>query len=519
MPQGARAGARPGSSPGGGSGNPQEANPQDAAASQTASQATEPSFDAEHSVDLPGAKGTHKKGLILTTLQGHSGQAKIVRYDFQQLLKIGPFMTCFMQGTVFNLEKSIFLHILVYSVLFAIAAIYTLVQASSPTFDAVFSMTDNLQRFCPFLFGMFVSVMLNRWWTMRTDGIGNVADHIINVSCFLISNGARKLPKKEDWELFIAVHAKVVKYGIASLTCIAQECRGNTGLSGVLSMGLITEHEKGLLESPIQEKAASTVLWCWMGTLSAELMEMVSLPPPNVNMLYNEIRLGIQGIQTLHHFLDTQMPFPYVHMITLLVNLHNMLVAAVAGLKFGIALERNSLGDCAAQIIQVLVVPTLYMGLLQVTNLLSNPMGEDIIDFPILEYQLEVSESCSTMLKNGRFLYEKRWVEGLSPLPNANPIKELPVRGTVPGGPPAPVAPKPKEAAAPAPQAPAPAPAPPLPPTDIRVVEVDPACIAEPLERVKQQLRQLQQTVAGCASLFSAGAAPTIQYPAGVGQR
>merc|ERR1719313_1779109 len=106
-----------------------------------------------------------------------------------------------------------------------------------------------------------------------------------------------------------------------------------------------------------------------------------------MNMLYMDLRMGMEGIHTLHQYLFTQMPFPYVHMITLLVNIHNLVVAFVGGLTCGVRLHSKDGFGAMAQLLQVLIVPSLYQGLMLVCRLLSDPMGDDIIDFPIMDFQ------------------------------------------------------------------------------------------------------------------------------------
>merc|ERR1719408_411424 len=105
---------------------------------------------------------------------------------------------------------------------------------------------------------------------------------------------------------------------------VAKESRGKGGqLDDLVHLSFLTEYEKELLEDSHRRKDShshyrATVLWCWMSTLSAEMMEMIKLPPPNSNMLYTDLRAGIDGVHTLRHYLMTQLPFPYVHMITML---------------------------------------------------------------------------------------------------------------------------------------------------------------------------------------------------------
>jgi len=252
-----------------------------------------------------------------------------------------------------------------------------------------------------------------------------------NLSCFLTANAVRRLPNPEDWKLFKTVHLRIVRYGLASLSCIAKESRGSTAsLDDLVKLGLLTEEEKVLMES-VNPYSRAEALWCWISALSAELMEMVKLPPPNMNMLYTHIRNGIKGVHTIHQYLLTQLPFPYVHMITLLVNVHNSVVAIVAGLKFAIALRGDRWVECALEILQLLIVPTMYQGLLQICMFLSDPFGEDIIDFPILEYIVEVSEASKAMETTSRAMYAERWRTQASPLPNASLINKLPPPATV----------------------------------------------------------------------------------------
>lgn len=376
-------------------------------------------------------------GRVHTTITGFSGKVKIIRYNFGKLINIGPFLTLLMKGTVFNLDKTLWINMAKYLLICGAAAIFLIFLGPDIEVFERESMPDiqraseNLQRFCPFLFGLFVSLSLGRWWIMRSDGVGAIADYMVNLSCFLTANAVRRLPNEEDWKLYKLVHARIVRYGMASLSCIAKESRGSTAsLDDLVNLNLLTEEEKVLMES-VDPYARAEALWCWISALSSELMEMVKLPAPNMNMLYTHIRNGIKGVHVIHQYLLTQLPFPYVHMITLLVNVHNSVVAIVAGLKFAIALQGGRWVECALQIVQLLIVPTMYQGLLQICMFLSDPFGEDIIDFPILEYIVEVSEASAAMAKTSRAMYVERWRQRSSPLPNASLIKKLPQPATV----------------------------------------------------------------------------------------
>merc|ERR1712125_42199 len=102
----------------------------------------------------------------------------------------------------------------------------------------------------------------------------------------------------------------------------------------------------------------------------------------------------------------------------------NLVMGFVAGLKCGAAMRNGQYAVCLSEVFQGMMVPLLYQGLLQVTVFVSDPLGEDIIDFPIVEYQLEMSESCLSQLGTRR-LHKLRVKEGQSPLPNAQIMHSL----------------------------------------------------------------------------------------------
>ena len=46
--------------------------------------------------------------------------------------------------------------------------------------------------------------------------------------------------------------------------------------------------------------------WCWMSAVGGEIMEMMKIPAPNHNMLYQEIRMGLLGIHAVHDYVRSQ---------------------------------------------------------------------------------------------------------------------------------------------------------------------------------------------------------------------
>ena len=68
-----------------------------------------------------------------------------------------------------------------------------------------------------------------------------------------------------------------------------------------------------------------------------------------------------------NRYLHTQLPYAYVHLITLLVNLNNVIVSVKCGLIFGKARAENDIQEMINQSAMVLLVPILYHGLLSIS--------------------------------------------------------------------------------------------------------------------------------------------------------
>lgn len=380
-----------------------------------------------------------KQGFLTTKHQGSAGNFKITHYDFNKLVRVSALATVLCKGTVFNLDSAIHFAMLAYTLVFAMAwsGLYMLGDPERfevQSLPVILEISYDLQRFCPFVFGLFTSIMLQRWWAMRTDALGAIGDHCINVSGILASVAARVLVSTDDWEAFKLYHGRVVKYGLASMSCIVMESRRIDAMKGcdettheahrlekLTQLGLLTEFERSLLE---KSNCTATCLWSWIQALSVEALEAMKVPPPNVNMLYQEVRHGMAGIHHAHQYLSSQMPFPYVHMITLLVNVNSLVICVVAGVQCAVGSSRGEIAVCVCNFIKIYMLPVLFQALLQICVFLSDPFGDDIIDFPIRQFQKDVSQACEDHLFL-RDLYENRWLNKESLPPKLTFMKEL----------------------------------------------------------------------------------------------
>jgi len=198
------------------------------------------------------------------------------------------------------------------------------------------------------------------------------------------------------------LHDQVLKWGLASVSLIVSACRGNDSLEGLGPKGdnLFTEEELRVFED-VPVRARPVVLWCWILMLVAKLSDELCIAPGKYRDVAMECVAARNGISLIWTYLRTQLPFAYVHLVTFLVNLNNLVVSVKCGMVLGMAIQAHSWSQCVNQILFLFIVPPLYQGLLGISHVIHDPFGEDLLDFPVMAFQEYTNESAVTVTGAG----------------------------------------------------------------------------------------------------------------------
>merc|ERR550532_3631946 len=93
------------------------------------------------------------------------------------------------------------------------------------------------------------------------------------------------------------------------------------------------------------------------------------------------------GIANMNTYLDTQLPFAYVHFVTLIVNAQNVMMAVKSGVLFAKAVASLNIIVMVQQVAGTLIIVFFYQSLLGITYMIMDPFGDDVLDFPIKAYK------------------------------------------------------------------------------------------------------------------------------------
>merc|ERR1719440_490716 len=83
--------------------------------------------------------------------------------------------------------------------------------------------------------------------------------------------------------------------------------------------------------SALPYKAQAAIMWTWIMLLASKVMEDQAISPSKQRDITAEIIKARNAIEKIITYLQTQLPFAYVHLVTLLVNLNNIINALKCG--------------------------------------------------------------------------------------------------------------------------------------------------------------------------------------------
>jgi len=353
----------------------------------------------------PAIPGLHRfsnfrqEELGFTTLAyGHAGKAKVLQYDLGALVRKGAFHSVFTtKASIFTMDSSLAKSQILYMFWFTLlgaASYFFMPDDDLRGMQELEKFTNYWNVFIPFILGLYISLNISRWWTLRTEGIGQVLDAAQNVC--LLMNG---IFPGVGWG---GVHDQVLKYSLASVSLIVNACRGNEDVQSLGPEGddLFTLEEMEIIDT-VPYRARPVLMWTWILMLLSKVCEDYNINAGKYRDIASECKKARNGISIIWSYLRTQLPFAYVHLVTFMVNLNNFFVAIKCGILFALAVKQNEPSRALNQFFFVCIVPPLYQGLLTISFVIHDPFGEDLLDFPVMAFQEYMNEASVTMSTMG----------------------------------------------------------------------------------------------------------------------
>jgi predicted membrane chloride channel (bestrophin family) len=346
------------------------------------------------------------EGLVMKQGGGHGRAEKLLHYDVDQVTSWSALY--YLSGTAVGASQiwvtCAGYWILAVAVVFAARAIpfgeyHVNVHEGM---ERLTSLTNFLAALIGFMLGLFVSILIARWWNCRIDCLENLFAALSDVQLFL---AVRLDHSKED----VAVKETCLRYSLLVHRLVYYEIRSldeDEYLRYMEHVGLLEADETPLLRD--RPAKASTVI-VWIGKLYTSLGLARAWQPVDMLHLDEQLSRARNAIGQVSAYTDTQLPFQYVHLLSFVVISCNLILVLDVGLSLGTSLKPGSSPDpvfVALEIFRVLVQPLAYHAFLRLGSELSNPFGFDFNDFPMYAHHCMLRREGLAISKAGEQLPE-----------------------------------------------------------------------------------------------------------------
>eukprot|EP00421_Protoceratium_reticulatum_P022141 CAMPEP_0168380066 /NCGR_PEP_ID=MMETSP0228-20121227/12167_1 /TAXON_ID=133427 /ORGANISM="Protoceratium reticulatum, Strain CCCM 535 (=CCMP 1889)" /LENGTH=395 /DNA_ID=CAMNT_0008393117 /DNA_START=24 /DNA_END=1208 /DNA_ORIENTATION=- len=338
------------------------------------------------------------RNFVTTTTVGRNGNSKILRYDVKRLVRFSAVLTSLSKGTVFTMDSTSVCNVLFVCVIAAGVCWFALhYYGGDPHFlsaahvGSIEALALQINAFVPFCLALYVSLTLTRWWALRINALGRVFDAFADISMLV----ACELHEKK----WTNVRMQVAKYGFASIELLVQAAREQEDMRSLRKLDLLTPEEIDIIMQKKVLWQRPMVIWAWIMRVCMSAMDHHLSPQPRTSAVMAQCLSARRGLATINTYLDTQLPFAYVHLITLLVNIQNLVFAAKTGLMFAVAIVHNDGFMMVQQGMSCIIVCFIYQALLQISYVILDPFGDDVLDFPIKAYMNYIASTVDAMFE------------------------------------------------------------------------------------------------------------------------
>jgi len=192
------------------------------------------------------------------------------------------------------------------------------------------------------------------------------------------------------------------RYGCASLAFVFM-ARGGTEnkIENLHKRGLLTEAEcEQIAKIPPAQRAEA--VWTWLANMVSRLnMQGLINGPPNYAGLMNTVDDGRMGANVCMTYLDTPVPMEYVHLLGLIVKLHNMVVAILMGILSAKHFYSHDELGAFRTMFRAFFMPFLYNAILLINDDISDPFSGDLSDYPLQKIIDDIKEDAQAIVACG----------------------------------------------------------------------------------------------------------------------
>lgn len=240
-----------------------------------------------------------------------------------------------------------------------------------------------------FLLSFYTSICVGRWWTIRAQGVGGMKKAAVELELYV----CQFVTKDEK------VLSAIRRYTRASLILIALWRRNQLKhmKEQLVSKDILTNEEVDQLLK--WNHCLHETIWAWQGAIISLLSKEGKIPSqPLLCFLLERVSEGRTAVQCIHTHIAVRVPLPYVHLLGMLVKMHNTILAIIMGTLFGAAVRDGRTIICVQLFARTLILPFLFNAILLINTELSDPFDGGVAGFPVSAYEQAIEKDSKGMM-------------------------------------------------------------------------------------------------------------------------
>jgi len=309
---------------------------------------------------------------------------QVLNYDTEGIAGPGVFQAIFTSASVFgnwHLLRDVAI-ILTVSLTSMVILLLTKTEITESNAVKLKSLVTDFHVLCTFLLTFFISTALTRWWALRNDCLGGLWGGVDDLSLIIGSYFGSNSPADRE------VRERVLRWSVLSHELIYKQARADTDLRDLVERDLLTPEELQLLK-PLASKPQ--VVWAWMCSYFAHLAygdpahggSRLPFPVTVLPQLHEICRHARGAVGASFAYTDTQIPFRYVHFLSLIIWTHNLIQALNSSVVFVVEIDKQEYANIVIEATFLVLYPLVYFGLLNLGAGMLNPLrSSKDVDFP-----------------------------------------------------------------------------------------------------------------------------------------
>lgn len=330
---------------------------------------------------------------VVSFLKGEEEDAKLIKYsdDVGTFRALTHFSGTVLESGALWRTCAVYWAIAIISGVAAcvIQARIIRIGSSVPDFSQGFeTMANYFTGLLGIMTSMFVVTLFGRWWKIRVEGIGGLWGAIDDLIMILSIH----MPHKSDRPY----KERILRLGLLSHRLVYAQAQGlesREHLEKLVQVGLVTTEELAILD---KETSKPQLVWVWIGQIIHQLaaegkIQCKDYMLPKLDKLCVKARASI-GL--IFAYVDTQVPFAYVHLLVLSIIFSNCLIALRCGLAIGLCYgggkghEVDSAISVLVHVCHLSVIPFFYHAFIHIGLGLANPVGADYLSLPSYSFHV-----------------------------------------------------------------------------------------------------------------------------------